>query len=180
MNRLAGHVGSICGALALVGVVLSAGIAIANPGPSQTKPATAKAYLQEAWGRARAWQADAELHLIHNPEVASDGRNSASATSTWSYTFFSKKANSAYMVTATVDGAVNGFEAPPGVVRPDLMQALPKDFLDSDQAMAAARAGGFRPASQNGVTLEKNPDEPPTWRIEGFKLHAVTGKPLTK
>lgn len=174
----------------------SAGLASASAAQI-VPPLTAKVELSNAINLARKWQPDASLVNILGPSVDARGVSLPSSPYSWSYTFDSKKAGKAFMVSvgnvadaATLskimtdgsylfyvgkDAGLTGSQQGPGAIGPGC-QALPADFLDSDKAIAAAKAAGYQLTSQIQMHLAKCHSATALWEVNAFKIDATTGK----
>ena len=117
-------------------------------------PTTAKANLKDALSGGKKWKADAVLIQITASRVGPDGKHIS-----WEYGFFSPSAKGCAVVyvargqTAAQPSGDASCQAP----------ALEDTFMDSDQAMAAARKGGITaPLARMAVSTERNK---PTWTV---------------
>lgn len=131
---------------------------------SATQPVTAKANLAKAKEMAKAWQADAELRGILSPDAELDG-TALPKPYAWSYTFYSKKAKKNYIISLWATG-LEGMESDP-MLGEEFREALPEDFVDSDRAIAAAKAAGFAPPDKTEMSLSKSRGEAAAWSIRG-------------
>jgi len=112
--------------LALVAVVM-----IASATPGYAAGSTARAALEDAIETARKWHPDAILTSVYTASADVDGKGAS-----WSYGFYSPKAGNYLNVTST-GRAINTLEVSVGQT-----EAVPADFLDSDQVVAEATKSG--------------------------------------
>ena len=109
-------------------------LALAGVTPaSEEAGLTARRDLAQVEARARAWRADAVLVHLSTMRARPDG-----TAAEWKYSFASLASGKRCVVTAR-PGTVTVREVPLGSYRAPL-----GDFIDSDKAMAAARAHGLK------------------------------------
>lgn len=97
---------------------------------------TAKAGLAQATAEAQKWQKDAVLVNVSTLQANADG-----TAAKWGYMYYSSKAKQGYTVDIKGGKVVETLE-----VRPHITDAVSKEFVDSDKAMAEAK--------KNGLTLK--------------------------
>lgn len=96
---------------------------------------TAKAAITQAAPVAAKWQADAQLAHVSTLRGQGDGR-----AASWLCTYYSPKAKKSAIVTVRDGGKVE-VDAD---VRNTSIDAIGSDFVDSDQAAAAAAKAGLK------------------------------------
>lgn len=96
---------------------------------------TAKAAITQATPAAAKWQADAQLTHVSTLRGQGDGR-----AASWLCTYYSPKAKKSAIVTVRDGGKVE-VDAD---VRNTSVDAIGTDFVDSDQAVAAAAKAGLK------------------------------------
>ncbi|MBE7416552.1 MAG: hypothetical protein HS128_02190 [Ideonella sp.] len=96
---------------------------------------TAKAAIQQAAAAAAKWQTDAQLTHVSTLRGQRDGR-----APSWLCTYYSPKAKKSAIVTVR-DGGKIDVDAD---VRNTSIDAIGIDFVDSDQAVAAAIKAGLK------------------------------------
>ena len=107
--------------------------ALLVPGPVFCGGQTAKSALPQAIEVARKWQDDAVLVSLSTAKAQSDG-----TAAEWKYSFYSRKSQKRYVVTAT-GTQVDGRE-----VRLGYSTEPAGEFIDSDKAMQEAMRNGLR------------------------------------
>ncbi|MBI2819262.1 MAG: hypothetical protein HYX73_04715 [Acidobacteria bacterium] len=94
---------------------------------------TARAALQEAVKTAQQWRPDAILTSVYTTTADVDGKGVS-----WSYGFYSPKAHKYLNVTA------KGYSVSTLEITIGQTEAVPADFLDSDQVIAEASKAGVK------------------------------------
>lgn len=139
-------------------------------------PATARSGLDKAHALATSWQPDAELRKIFISAATAEG--AATEDNGWTYVFYSKRLRRSYEVSIlgpmTMGSEGNDAQA----ISP--LENLPKDYADSNKALAVAREAGFQPGSEIRMTLSKRADGPATWESSSgnttYLVDAQSGK----
>lgn len=151
--------------------LFGASIGTAKSSEDSAQP-TAKAHLAAATAAARKWQADVVLVAIETNTANPDG-----GAYTWSYIYDSPKAGDQILIMIDDKGEVSQL---PGFAT---FRNPIGDFVDSDQAMAAAVAAGLK-TDTFGMTMSLNNSGRTEWSIPGpvlsYKIDAATGKLLSK
>ncbi len=151
--------------------------------PAAAGGLTAKASLEKARERARAWQSDAVLIGVNSMEATKEGKIIPGRVAMgWTYAFWSGTAKK--QLAASFDGAQwNTSEQPES----SLTTAI-EDFVDSDQAMAEAIKNGLAPTEGNSHSLgllagscPKGVTDSLCWKIKGgggggVPFYLVSGK----
>lgn len=143
-------------------------------GSSETEGAlpTAKANLAAATAEAKKWQADAVLIMVETSTAKPDG-----SAYSWLYVYNSPKGGNMISIMIDDEGEVSQF---PGV---SAFRKPISDFVDSDQAMAAAVEAGLK-THDFGMTMSLKNADRAEWSIPGsevvYSIDAVTGKFLSK
>jgi hypothetical protein len=155
-------------AKAMIPLALGALVLTAWPAAAQSSPlpqyragsggTKAHAMLDEAVAAGKKWQPDAILTSISTFSADMQG-----GASNWFYGFYSPKKDTYLNVTA------KGFSLEPLQATTGKKQALPADFLDSDQVMAAAVKLGIKGTSPT-MGLSGN-----TWIVMGGTETGNTG-----
>lgn len=109
-------------------------LAFALVAPAAFAAQTAKAAIQQAGPAAAKWRADARLTHVSTLRGQADGR-----AVQWLCTYYSPAAKKSAIVTVRAGGKVE-IDAD---VRNTSVDALGADFVDSDQAVAAAAKAGL-------------------------------------
>jgi hypothetical protein len=125
-----------------------------NPAPgaasSTAGPQTARVDLSDAAKTAHAWQGDATLCWVSTIMADPDGKTPQLAG--WDYRFCSQATGQQYAV-ARMPAGFNGH-----VVGKADRPPVPDDFIDSDQAMAAAKSAGYAPTGTSTMSLDPGPN----------------------
>lgn len=150
---------------------VSSGAIAAKSSNAAAQP-TVKAQLAAATAEAKKWQPDAVLIAVDTSTANPDG-----SAYTWGYLFDSPKARDQVMIMVDDKGEVSQF---PGFTA---FRNPLGDFIDSDQAMAAAVAAGLK-TNTFGMKMSLKSTDHAEWFIPGsdlsFTIDAVTGKLLSK
>lgn len=162
--------------LYLVISVLSLGLSgAATTAESAEKEAalpTAKAALTAATAEAMNWQADAALIMVQTSTANPDG-----SAYSWLYVYDSPQVGNMISIMIDDQGEVSQF---PGM---SAFRNPIGDFVDSDQAMAAAVAAGLK-THDFGMTMSLKNADRAEWSIPGsdlvYSIDAVSGKFLSK
>jgi len=149
--------------LALGAVMVAAGPAMAQvnerpPYRASSGGTKARTMLNEAIAAGKKWEPDAILTSISTFSADTQG-----GASNWFYGFYSPKKDSYLNVTA------KGFSLDPLQAATGKKEAVPTDFLDSDQVMAAAVKLGIKGTSPT-MGLTGN-----TWIVMGGTETGNTG-----
>ena len=114
-------------------LTLIAAALLLSPAPGYTAGNTARAALNDATETAKKWRPDAILTSISASAVDADGKGSS-----WLYGFYSPKAGN-YLIVTAKGRSLDTLELGSGQ-----KEAVPAEFLDSDQAMAEAAKAGLK------------------------------------
>jgi hypothetical protein len=133
---------------------------------------TAKANLATANAEAKQWQADAVLIMVETSTAKPDG-----SAYSWLYVYDSRQGGNMISIMIDEGGEVSQF---PGV---SAFRNPISDFVDSDQAMAAAVEAGLK-THDFGMTMSLKNADRTEWSIPGsdlvYSIDGVTGKFLSK
>jgi len=138
-------------------------LAVAPPlAPAVDSGQAARTTLKEAMAAAQKWQADAALTSVSTLRASPDGKSVK-----WGYMFYSAKAKMGYAVDFAGKKLVDAME-----VRPHVTDAVAPDFVDSDKAMAIAKANGVdtqgQPFSMSLRVMGQSTKKPGTfWFVGG-------------
>ncbi len=150
--------------------------------PAEAGGLTAKAALEQAREKARAWQADAVLLGVNALNADRQGKVVAPmAGFGWTYVFRSDKAMKNLAVYAG-PGEMKVEEVDRTSIKP-----ITGDFVDSDQAIAEAIKNGFQPSPESDnymgiveTSCPRGATETLCWKIKasnsGQDYFAVSGK----
>jgi hypothetical protein len=112
-------------------LLLAAWIAAATPG--QASGNTARMALDDVRATAKDWQPDAILTSIYTASADADGKADA-----WDYGFYSPK-NGNYLNVTAKGRSIDTLQIAVGQTA-----AVPSDFLDSNEVVAAAAKAGMK------------------------------------
>ena len=104
-----------------------------SPAPGYAAGNTARATLNDATETAKKWRPDAILTSISASAVDAEGKGTS-----WLYGFHSPKAGN-YLIVTAKGRSLDTLELGSGQ-----KEAVPAEFLDSDQAMAEAAKAGLK------------------------------------
>jgi hypothetical protein len=141
----------------------------ALPAPAAGDGSTARGAVKVATAAAKNWQSDAVLTSVSTLEASPDGKSAK-----WAHLYYSIKTKKGYLVDVAGGKVVTATE-----VRPHVTDAVETAFIDSDRAMAVAKANGVetkgRPYSMALRLTGKNTKKPITaWLVGGgFSKGAV-------
>ena len=127
---------------------------------------TARAALDKAIAKAKAWKADAQLTVIAakvNDKGQADN-NAESAGDGWAYIFDSVAAKRSLSVQV-YRGGLEALESEPVAAQMIGSKFLPQTFVDSDQVIAEARKNGF---SAKGGSISMSLADQPRGLSESF------------
>jgi len=113
-------------------VLIAAAFAAVSP-PVYAAGNTARGALQEAVKTAQQWRPDAVLTSVYTATADVDGKGVS-----WSYGFYSPEARKYLNVTA------KGYSISTLEITIGQTEAVPPDFLDSDQVIAEATKAGVK------------------------------------
>lgn len=150
-------------------VALILALAVSTPeaasAPAENRQ-TARAALDKAIAKAKAWKADAQLTVIAT-KVDDKGQadnNAESAGDGWTYIFDSAAGKKSLSIQV-YRGGLEALESEPVAAQMLGTKSLPQTFIDSDQAMAEARKNGF---SAKGGSISMSLADQPRGLQESF------------
>jgi len=134
---------------------------------------TARSHLAAVETEALKWQPDAVLVSVNTSTADPEG-----GAYTWAYLYHSPELNQQMAFMVGEDGALNQF---PGYGT--AFTTTIGDFIDSNQAMAAAVAAGMK-TNDYGMTMALKNADRVEWFIPGpdysYTIDAATGELLSK
>ncbi len=137
--------------------------------PAAAGGLTAKASLEKAREKARAWQSDAVLIGVNSMEATKEGKVIPGRVAMgWTYAFWSRTAKKQLALS------FNGSEFSTSEQPESSLTTAIEDFVDSDQVMAEAIKNGLAPTEGNSHYLgllagscPKGVTDSLCWKIKG-------------